>query len=79
MLKEVHNKVHLQVGGIRLVDDAQLEVIFPLFFLLHDQVDGVAEDANLDQPLGDRPRLKAAISARFLQKAVAEEIVERIE
>ena len=50
----------------------------PLVLLLLDKVDGVAEDATLDEPLDERPGCEASISARLHQEAVAEEVIERI-
>ena len=78
VLQEVHDQVHVQSGGIRLVLEAQIELIFPLVLLLLDNVDGVAEDATLDEPLDERPGCEATISARLHQEAIAEEEIERI-
>ena len=65
MLQEVHDKVHVQVGGARFILEAQIVLIFPLVLLLLDQVDGVAEDAALDEPLGERPECEKTIFTRL--------------
>lgn len=78
MLQEVHDQVHVQPRGIRLILEAQIIQLFPVVFLLLDNVDGVAEDATLDEPLDERPGCEATISARLHQEAIAEEEIERI-
>ena len=78
MLQEVDDHVHIKT---RLFDgcDHALNVVFPRFVFLLDQVDCVTDDSALHNPLYNGKRFEALIAARLHQAAIAEEIVDEIE
>lgn len=77
MLQEVDDEVHVQISVTSIqVSWLDFEIFFPSIALILDEVDGVADDATLDQPLDECPWGEAPVTAGLHEEAVAEEVVE---
>lgn len=79
VLEHVDNEVEVEAGSADVVDATDFKKRFPLVGLPLDEVDGVADDSSLDDPLDDGPWSEALVPARLPQEAVAEAEVEGVE
>ena len=80
VLEQIDNKVSVKARSSRISDHlTRLKAILPKFSLFLDKEDGVAHDSGLDGPLTNGPGGEAFVSARLLQEAVAESVVDAVE
>lgn len=80
VLEQVDNKVGVKARSSRVSNHLTwLKAIFPEFSLFLDKEDGVGHDSGLDDPLADGPVGEAFVSARLLQEAVTESVVNAVE
>lgn len=80
VLEQVDNEVGVKARSSSVSDHLTwLKAIFPEFSLFLNKEDGVAHDSGLDGPLAHGPGGEAFVSARLLQEAVAESVVDAVE